>query len=265
MTQHAAPAIKVAIIGAQKAGTSALAVYLAEHLDVCIAPNKEPHFFDSPAFQDDWDAEERERRYLRCFPNYSGEAVICDATPSYLFLPWVARRMCDYNPRMKLIVLLRDPVQRAFSQYFMDRQRGWESWALPWAFLLEGPRAFYRQRILCPANAGERYAHTYLSRGRYLRQLRNWLKYFPRAQFLFLRHEDLYHQHADTLRRVYHFIGLPEPKTLPMHREVRRGSYDPQEHRLLRALLRRYYRRDIEGVQALTGLDLSHWLEEGLR
>jgi hypothetical protein len=264
MPQHAssplAPAVKLAIIGAQKSGTSALAAYLAEHLDVCIAPDKEPHFFDSPAYQSDWDTEERERHYLSRFPNFRGETILCDATPSYLFLPWVAQRMYNYNPRMKLIVLLRDPVQRAFAQYFMDRHRGWERLGLPWAFLLEPLRAFYRQRVLRPANAGERYAHTYLSRGRYLGQLRNWLRYFPREQFLFLRHEDLYHRHEETLGRVYHFIGLPEPRKLPEHREVLRGSYDPGRHRLLRALLRQYYRRDIEGVQELLGLDLSSWL-----
>lgn len=84
-----------------------------------MAPAKEVHIFDSPTF----DAGQIDARYAAALPNYGGQRCVMEATPSYLYLPDVPGRIAQYNPAMRVIVLLRDPVERAVSHHHMERAR----------------------------------------------------------------------------------------------------------------------------------------------
>ena len=114
--------VDFAICGTQKGGTSALDAYLREHPEICMADVKEVHFFDT------------EKHFAREAINYSkyhsfftpqkSHKILGEATPVYMYWPNAPQRLREYNPRMKLIILLRNPIERAYSHWNMQRTRG---------------------------------------------------------------------------------------------------------------------------------------------
>ncbi len=209
------------IAGAQKAGTSALAHFLMQHPEVCLCPRKEAHFFDKPDFPDHLSPKDLNHLYQKHFPNYRYQPLVGDATPAYLFLPQVPARIAAYNPAMRIICLLRDPVERALSQYAMERSRGTETNPLLVSMLWE----WWRYR-----NEPDNYDNLnrdrpvrrfcYRERGRYDQQLARWMNYFPQNQILVLRTEALWQYHAETLCQVYAFLGITPPYPLPEQERV---------------------------------------------
>lgn len=248
------------IAGTQKGGTTALARFLGEHPDVCMAPAKEVHLFDSPTF----DAGQVDARYAAALPNYVGQRCVMEATPSYLYLPEVPARLAQYNPAMRVIVLLRDPVERAVSQHHMERAR-WSEWLpLRLALAVEPYRLRAGGRSRSWRASVRR--HSYVDRGFYGAQLTRLFEVFPRDQVLALKTDDLLHDHVGTLSRVYAFLGLEPPATYPrarMERMVeRKDEVPPDAWRLPAALeraLRRRFRDDLALVEQLLGWDLSAW------
>ncbi|MCS4054464.1 sulfotransferase domain-containing protein [Salinibacter ruber] len=108
------------IAGAGKAGTSALSVYLNQHPKVCISPS-EVHFFDTNRYQDDREA------YLNSLGFSSRKCkVIGDKTPSYLYVPFVPKRIHSLDLQIKVVISVRDPIERAFSDWWMNYCRGVE-------------------------------------------------------------------------------------------------------------------------------------------
>ena len=256
----AVPRLTALIVGTQKGGTTALARFLGEHPDVCMAPVKEAHVFDSP----DFDAARLDERYAAVFPNYRGQSCVMEATPSYMYLPEVPARLAQYNPALRLIVLLRDPVERAVSQHQMERAR-WAEWLpLRWALAAEPYRLRAGGRSRSWRASVRR--HSYVDRGFYGVQLARLFAAFSREQVLVLKTDDLLHDHVGTLTRTYAFLGLQPPGTFPrarMERMVeRREERPPGGWRLpsdLDGVLRRRFRDDIEAVERLLGWDLSAW------
>ncbi len=102
------------ILGAQKAGTTALYIYLAKHPEIVAAENKEPHFFDCP-FRYSQGIE----YYHSLFPyiDPKNPKITFDASGGYLANPSAYQKIYQYNPQLKLIVLLRNPIDRAFSAW----------------------------------------------------------------------------------------------------------------------------------------------------
>jgi hypothetical protein len=235
------PAIGFVIGGVQKAGTSALASYLAAHPDLRLPSNKEAHVFDQPGFDPAWTAQDIDRQYAAALPADAAGHLCGDATPIYVFHPWLVERIARYNPRMRWIVLLRDPVERALSQYHMEHARGTERWRLWPALLLERWRLRGHEDDFSPASPLRR--HSYLARGDYARQLDVLYARFPREQVLLLRSEALREAPAACLARACAFLGVPPLSQRPAPREVFAGSYPPYPRsgptwRLARWLLR---------------------------
>src|SRR5690606_6027750 len=131
------PRIGFVIGGMQKAGTSALTNYLAEHPALRLPTGKEAHVFDAPAFDESATAADIDAAYAPHFPPGASDALHGDATPIYAFHPRLVARIARYNPAMRWIVLLRHPVDRALSHFHMERGRGKEYWPLWPAMLLE--------------------------------------------------------------------------------------------------------------------------------
>lgn len=247
--------VNTLIAGAQKSGTTALSAFLSEHPDTCFGIFPECHFFDRLDFPE----TAADMEYQKSFNRFSGQKIIVDATPSYMYLPQVPQRVFRYNPEMKVIFSLRHPAERAVSQYWMDVNRGAETWPLWLALLGEKPRSTYRQRIQRHEDPGIRYGATYYSRGLYSRQIKRFLALFPRRNLFFFKQEDLLTQHRETLEGIYEFLGLDIPSHIPASRPVRKGDYSLQSGWIMNRILRALYRREVQRLEYLLGWDLAHW------
>lgn len=226
------------IIGVQKGGTSALSHFLGQHPDIGMATTKEVHLFDAPEFNPEWSADEINQRYQPHFSGVEQRPLLGEATPIYLAWPEVIPALKHYNPDLKLIVLLRDPVERAISQYAMELVRNKESRPLWLALLLEAVR-LRRDRSRAPL--GSRRCHSYRTRGQYLEQLVHLRRHFADQQILVIDNSELIEDHAQTLVRVYNFLGV-SVVALPPSERIFTGDYDKDGYILCRCLLGMWYR-----------------------
>ena len=236
------PRIGFVIGGMQKAGTSALASYLAEHPALRLPTGKEAHVFDAPAFDESATAADIDAAYAPHFPPGASDALHGDATPIYAFHPRLVARIARYNPAMRWIVLLRHPVDRALSHFHMERGRGKEHWPLWPAMLLERWRLRGHRDDLSALSPLRRWS--YRARGDYAPQLESIRAHFPADQLLVLSDTDLRLQPGPTLDRACTFLGVAPFDPPPAPREVFAGSYPGRGRRgpswwLLRWLLRR--------------------------
>ena len=233
----AAPMVDFMIVGAQKCGTTALASFLAAHPEIGMATPKEAHLFDAPEYGPHWTRERVDARYARCFAHCPDARLRGEATPVYLYFPEIAAELVRYNPALKLIVLLRDPAERAVSHYHMQRSRGAERRPLWLALLLE---PFLLRRDRNPrGKASATRERGYRARGRYADQLENLHRHFPRERVLVLRQRELLDDHDATLRRAFAFLGADPDVRVPPAR-VFEGPARPR-HRLAKVLLRLSY------------------------
>ncbi len=209
----------VLILGAQKAGTTSLAAWLGEQPRCWLAPEKEVHFFD--IHFDRGVAWYRSR--FRAAPD---DAIVGEATPYYLFHPRCAERIAASLPDAQLIVILRDPVERALSSYFHAVQHGHEPLSIEDALDAEAGRlAKDAARMDAdPLAYGEHHQwNSYQSRGRYAEQLRRYLKLFPRDRLHIAFFEELVHAPKETLDAIARFLHLASHGThLP---KINAGTY----------------------------------------
>lgn len=215
------------IIGAQKAGTTYLYNLLSRHPSVEVNPHlsgveqKELHFFDTMKYQKrglSW--------YLEQFPSSEGK-LTGEATPYYLFCPRVSYRVSKAIPEAKLIVLLRDPVDRAFSDYQNKVREGNELLSFEEAIRAEPKRiSGEREKMF----EDETYyskplrRYSYIARGRYHEQIAEWFSYFAREQFLILKSEELFATPRVVYEQVLAFLGL-EPHWPGQAYEMNAGDY----------------------------------------
>lgn len=219
------------IIGAQKAGTSSLYAWLTQHPDVLPAREKELHYFDRriesepiDGYLADFPLEIRMRSLRRL---RGREVVTGEATPVYLFHPSVPAAVHHHLPSVKLIVLLRDPVERAVSQYWMEFNRGNETLTLEEALAAEVERTGSDFERIRRGEQPDRFfwTGTYVARGHYAEQLERWLDLFPRSQMLILEFENLVADPGSVYRRTLEFLGVdPDVAPAPTFKAERAGS-----------------------------------------
>jgi hypothetical protein len=210
------------ILGAQRSGTTSLYRYLAEHPAIAPPVRKEIQYFTLHHHRG-------ERWYRAHFPvaGTNRRRLTFEATPYYLFHPLAPARAAAGLPDAKLVVLLRDPVARAFSHWQHSTARGLETLGFQAALDAEPERLADEQERLVADPSYRSDAHrrwSYASRGRYADQLERWLAYYPREQLLVLRSDDLYDRPADTHARVLEFVGLPPAPLDAYPRYTRRAS-----------------------------------------
>jgi hypothetical protein len=243
----AEPRVQFVIAGVQKAGTTALFDYLSEQPELSLSHVKETHFFDDD--ERDW-AQPDYAAYHALFDAPDGR-LRGEATPIYLYWPGALERMAAYNPAMRVIVLLRDPVARAWSHWRMEFARGWEKAPFAWC-IREG-----RQRLFEAEPWGHHRAFSYVERGFYGEQVERLLALFPCEQVLVLTAEALQAEPTATLTQVRAFLSLPpaaravEPRAVHVGREMDYGSELTEADA---AFLRYLYARDQERLAALTGV-----------
>lgn len=192
------------IIGAQKAGTSSLQHYLKMTPGVFVPPRESTHFFTNH-YQKGIDY------YKSLF--FAGHGPAGECTRFYIMHPLVPERMSKVIPNVKIIVLLRNPVDRAFS-HFQDKIRlGHEKvYSFEKVIELEEERIKDEMEIMLsgePYRHGAPYReHTYLTKGRYVEPLKRWLKYFPREQFMIIQSEEFFKNTSKVYNQILNFIGV---------------------------------------------------------
>jgi hypothetical protein len=254
--EHAGFKAGFLVAGVQKGGTSTLHAYLEQHRQIGLGGSKELHFFDDETL--DWDAPDY-RRYHRSFPVYPEATISGECTPVYFFWPPSLERIHAYSPDVRFIVVFRNPIDRAFSQWAMAYARREDTQ------LFDDAIRGGRQRV---ADAGEtghsQRVHSYVERGFYGAQMRRFLSLYPRAQILPLTSEELFKDHRSALAKVTEFLGVsPYPADLEaqhVNRKKKRVEYPSVLTRTDAALLADVYRDDLAEFQALSGLDVSAWL-----
>ena len=214
------------IIGTKRGGTTSLWRYLIRHpLVPRLFPawnTKTSHYFeDNHGRGEAWYRSHfptvRQREALS--RRHGGPVKVGEAAPFYMFHPLAASRVAALLPSVRLIVLLRDPVERAYSHWKERRGEGVEPLGFREALAAEESRtAGERERLIAdPAYVSTAYDwYSYRRRGCYLEHLTPWLSLFQRSQLLFVPSETFYRQPAASYAEILSFIGLP-PHRLPSY------------------------------------------------
>ncbi len=270
------------ILGAQKSGTTTLHGALERHPQVFTAHPKELSFFNK---------EENFRKgvewYARFFENWRDEKVAGEGTPSYLWDERVPPRIKRILPTARFIILLRNPVTRAYSAYWYAYIGGGETLTFEEALEAEPQRVQMGDAI--------RGFSSYVDRGRYVRQLKRYFSLFDRDQFLILIFEEYVRNPREALKQVCNFLEVDCPETylaravtvrqnvsrIPRSRLVHKtvpfllkrihflgrvvrylnlkpGKYPPMQE-ATRRQLQEIFRQEIEELEELLGRDLSLW------
>jgi hypothetical protein len=247
------------IIGAMKSGTTFLYNLLTRHPLVEPAVFKETHYFDKLI------EEEGAEWYRRCFPEpgrRDGRRTITgEATPSYLSHPLAPERAAQVVPQARLIALLRNPVDRAYSDYQQVARKGREPLTFEEAI---GAKKTQRGK---GGETSERGApinlddarRKYLSKSIYVDQLLRWSEFFADEQMLVLKSEDFFERGPDTLKRVLDFLDLPdwEPaawEEIPRKRNKR--EYEGM-HPATRRRLKRFFEPHNRRLYEYLGVDFG--------
>lgn len=230
------------VLGTQKGGTTSLQKLLEQHPGVYLPPCKEVHYFSLHA-------DESPSWYASHYQNARWGQKRGDITPFYLFHPQAPERIQALLPRVRLIALLRDPVERTLSQYFHARRHGFESLDLGEALAAEPERL----------QSGGSYSfqkHSYLARSRYLEQLDRYEALFPRKRMLVLKSEELFNHTESTWKQIQHFLKLRE---IPLPSKLPRANAGQNEavgiNPEVRAQLKSELASTAAGVKARYGID----------
>jgi hypothetical protein len=293
------------IVGAQKAGTSALAGWLSQHPQVCMSFPKEPGFlafgnagytfpdgYGRPAPASQY-VVRSERAYLKLFEQATPlQHIRGEASTWYFALPGMAQTLRNYRPEAKIVVMLRDPVERAYSAWCHARSDDLE------------PCASFSAALAQEAQRGDvEFLLRYQRMGLYSAALAEYQSAFPAAQLLVLFHDDVRADPLAVWHAVCAFLGIDaahtpafdkrynrsgQPRNRLLHgllrsHQIKRVVRSVLPHRLLmrakqqvdavnlvqfpamdaasRAALREYYRPDIQQLSRLTNRDLAAWLQ----
>jgi hypothetical protein len=244
------------IIGCQKCGTTSLYNYLIQHPNVAAAKKKEIHFFDFHYGHGyEW--------YKKHFPAPNGSKdnkrlITGEATPYYVFHPHVPSRAKESLPNIKLILLLRDPVERAFSHYKYHVKLNIEPLSFEEAVKTETERTAGEWEKMLRDGRYQSYnlqMYSYLARGVYFSQLERWFAHFPREQILLLKSEELFNNPERVFSDAVHFLDLPD------HRLESYKKFNPSKIDSIpistQQYLRNYFRPHNYRLYELIGRDLA--------
>ncbi len=201
------------IIGAQKSGTTSLYNYLTNYPEILPALQKEIYFFDLHFNKGlTW--------YRKFFPlrsnlNNNYKRFTLEASASYLFYPHAPKRVKQTLGEIKLIVLLRNPIDRAFSNYKWEKRRGRENRTFEEVISTEEELAKTEMRKMIKDENYYSYKYrnfAYLNKGIYVNQLERWVEYFPKSNLLVIESNELFKDPECVLKKISHFLGIQEWK-----------------------------------------------------
>ena len=265
------PIVNFLVVGAQKSGTTTLYAHLCNHPEISMAKNKEIHFFNndklfeqtesSPLYQMFFDlevnSELRENKYQyyhSFFEDNAIERIRGEVTPAYMYNKYAPRRIWEYNPKMKLVVILRNPIDRAYSHWNMEKNRGREN--LPFREALEAEAERCREAL-----PSQNYRYSYLDRGYYVTQLREIYRFFKQEQILVLKYDDLSMNLDIVLNTLFQFLGVKkQPMGLSFCNKIKhKGCYSALMSAEDRKFLSTTYECEIACLEKILEWDCSDW------
>jgi len=236
------------ICGAARSGTTSLYTYICQHPLVTAASRKEIHFFD--LFY-----EKGIQWYKTQFGTVKEGCLVGEASPSYMCLPGIAEKIASALPDVKLIFILRNPVDRAYSNYHLLLSRNHES--LPFS----GALAEEDRRIgpaLVQATKTRKYPEpliwfSYFYRGLYASLLKPYFFLFPKDQIHVIKSEDFFDDVNTEINKVYEFLGLPR-RTLTNIKTHKVGpdTYPPMDAQV-KQTLQQLYKPHNQELSAMLG------------
>jgi len=236
------------LAGAQKCGTTALHYFLQKHPRITMGDQQETHFFDDDELFSatvDYDLLHRH------FPPIGRSTIAGECSPSYLYWKAAAERIWKYNAQIKLLILLRNPVERAFAHWNMQRFKGRE------------PLDFFdavkeeKSRITgAPPLEARRFA--YVDRGFYAQQLERFFQFFSREQIMIIKFDKFRQQQHETLDSIFSFLGV-EPLISFQSKDRNVVPYQRAMNWEERVFLYNIFADDIAKLEQLLGWDCADW------
>ena len=233
-------------IGVYKCGTTWTFNQLRAHPQIC-APEKEMHFFD-------WDKYSL-RQYKRVFDDCPMHKICGEWTPEYFTRPGVPERIKRLTPNVKLLTILRNPVDRAFSNWKSARYKNNIPKKL--SFL----QAFFKNHPV-----GGRPHSTLRKRGMYVKHLQRWFAVFPRKQIKVMLYDNLVADNLGFIQDIYKWLGVRSSFVPPKVDEKFCRDYNIKYENLKmtnteRRKVKNFYLPSIQNLENLLNLDLSKWKE----
>lgn len=243
------------VVGAPKCGTTSLYSFLCSHPKVEPALTKEIHYFDQPHKYEMGDLWYRHNFPASVSLRRAG-ALTGEATTTYLFHPLAPARMSRSAPGAKIIAMLRDPVDRAYSEYHMIMRAGMEYMSFEDALAAEDARTLgERRRAASDPKMRPFYTHnySYAAKGMYAEQLERWARYYG-GRMLVETLEDMRRDPRGVAGRVLEFLGLDPAGALPG--KLNEGEYGPMSSSTRKSLAERFAPHN-ERLYGLLGRDLG--------
>jgi Sulfotransferase domain len=241
--------VNFVIGGTQKGGTSALDSFLRQHPEICMPETKkELHFFDK---EENFDRRPNYKKYHAHFRPGPQHRVLGEASPIYMYWNAAPFRIWSYNPNMKWILVLRNPIERAFSAWNMETQRKAEHLSFQKAVEEEPNRC----REALPL---QHRVFSYIDRGFYAPQLRRLFNTFGQNNCLVLLNEDLRAKHQHTLHTIFEFLSVDSGVAPPEARVFEHDYDETIDPELYSKLVDTFY-FDIKELERLLRRDLSKW------
>lgn len=242
------------MLGAQKAGTTSLFYYLTQHPDILMpVVQKELHYFDlNYHFGPKW--------YQSHFPLQRNGKITGEKSPYYIYHPLVPRRSHAFNPNLKFIVLLRDPVKRAYSHFHHEIENGRENRSFRQAVDSEVERVEIDHLKLARSEITYSASHqrySYYARGKYLEQLDLWMEFFPRDQLYLETAERFFKEPQTICFEIFDFLGL-EPYQSSTEKRYNPGKYNPISESD-KYWLADMYREANQKLKKAYGVEISDW------
>ena len=303
------------IVGAAKSGTTSLYHHLKQHPEIYLSPIKEPNFFSTDIKIENFSPAYRKRttfvdnsyfnttplkeiqlsfirnsqQYAKLFQAVTNEKIICEASTSYLYASEAARNIFEFNPTSKILIILRNPMERTFSHYLMAVKYGFT--ALNFRQALE--------KDLASPNKGWGQSELFIELSLYYEQLKRYFNIFPKNQIKIILFEEFISHQEQTIKEIYRFLSInPQyytnldkknaaeipkfPKTnklltdIGIKQLVLKAINDKTKQRLKshlfskkknqlsqtdKTFLLSFFKEDIKKTSKLIGIDLSHWLQ----
>lgn len=242
------------LVGVQKSGTTTLYSYLRDHPAISMASIKEVQFFNNDRL---FESGAPDYTWYHSFFNDDLDYNLQgEATPAYIYCRDAPKRIWQYNPDMKIIVILRNPIERAYSHWNMEISRGWDNLSFIDALKQETERC----REALPS---QHYVYSYIDRGYYSSQIRELWRFFKKEQTLILKYDHLRDDPAAVLFRLFDFLGVDgsyAKRDNFKKKILHKASYKEAMSEEARILLTECYKNEILQLEYLLDLDFGDWL-----